>query len=145
MCDGYYLERNGLHSVSYRSQSRVLRASDFERAKTKLSSTRQASIGLETPALIRYNGYARWLPSDVPQIDVFDPENVPPTVACLAKKDCPAATLTFHLIGNRLPVISMPAIVHHLKTKRRRMAEGLDCELQQKLVNPPLIEESVKC
>jgi NAD(P)-dependent dehydrogenase (short-subunit alcohol dehydrogenase family) len=84
-------------------------------------------------------------PTDPSQIDVFDPQNVSPTVGWLAEKDCPATAQIFHIIGNRLLVMSMPAIAHDLRTERRWKAEELDRELRNKLVKPPLVEEFIKC
>jgi len=60
------------------------------------------------------------------------------------KADYPATAQIFHIIGNRLLVMSMPAIVHDLRTERLWEAEKLDRELGDKLVNPPVVEEFVK-
>jgi len=41
--------------------------------------------------------------------------------------------------------VSVPAIVHDLTAQSRWTTEELDREPQHKLVNPPLVEEFVKC
>jgi len=72
--------------------------------------------------------------------DRLDPANVSPLIGWLAQADCPATSQIFHLIGERLIVSSMPAIVHDLRTRGRWTLEALDRELSGRLVEPLTIE-----
>jgi NAD(P)-dependent dehydrogenase (short-subunit alcohol dehydrogenase family) len=68
-------------------------------------------------------------PSDVEitdENDPLDPANVSPLIGWLAEQNCPANGQVFHTYGNRLIVVSMPSIVHDLRTQGRWTPERLD-------------------
>ncbi|MHB8508905.1 MAG: SDR family NAD(P)-dependent oxidoreductase [Candidatus Dormibacteria bacterium] len=68
--------------------------------------------------------------------DPFDPGNVSPLVGWLAAPDCPADSQVFHISGNQLLVLSMPPIVHRLRTEERWTLKELDSQLPSRLVKP---------
>ena len=80
-------------------------------------------------------------PDDEGAFDPFDPANVSPLIGWLAQADCPATGQVFHVIGDRLFVISMPQLVHRLKTDGRWTLDALDRELGKRLLTPPGFEE----
>lgn len=73
--------------------------------------------------------------------DDLDPANVSPLIGWLAEEHCPANSQVFHIYGNRLIVLSMPPIVHDLRTDGRWTAEELDRVLPQRLVVPPQLSD----
>jgi len=83
-------------------------------------------------------------PEHSEQLDAFDPSNVSPLIAWLGERDCPATAQIFHVIGNRLLVMSIPAIVHDMRAEQRWDAEALDRRLRVNLVQPVQIEEFIK-
>ena len=80
-------------------------------------------------------------PEDPKKLDPFDPANMSPLVGWLAEENCPADSQIFHVIGNRLFVVSMPQIVSRLENAGVWTLEALDRALPQKLVTPPSIDE----
>lgn len=66
----------------------------------------------------------------------MDPANVSPLIGWLAETDCPADSQIFHISGSRLVVLSMPPIVHEVKTQGRWTRDELDRALQGRLVTP---------
>jgi len=73
--------------------------------------------------------------------DDLDPANVAPLIGWLAEERCPANSQVFHTYGNRLIVLSMPPIVHDLRTDGRWTAEELDRVVPNRLVVPPQISD----
>jgi NAD(P)-dependent dehydrogenase (short-subunit alcohol dehydrogenase family) len=76
-------------------------------------------------------------PSDVTVADERDPlnpANVSPLIGWLAEERCPANGQVFHTYGNRVIVVSMPSIVHDLRTEGRWTAEALDEALPSRLL-----------
>jgi len=102
-----------------------------------VSPSARTRIGMETPGADQ----AFRPPDDSQAFDRLDPANVSPLVAWLAQADCPATAQVFHIYGNRLIVISMPSIVHDLRTNGRWTLEALDRELPRRLLTPPAITD----
>ena len=75
-------------------------------------------------------------PADPNAFDSLDPAHVSPLVGWLAEADCPANSQVFHIGGNQILVMSMPPIVHSVKTEGRWTLEALDRELPSRLVSP---------
>jgi NAD(P)-dependent dehydrogenase (short-subunit alcohol dehydrogenase family) len=76
--------------------------------------------------------------------DVFDPANVSPLVAWLARADCPATNQVFQAYGNRVEVIGHSVIVVDLRTDGRWTVDALDEALRDKLPNPPRLGDFVE-
>ena len=72
--------------------------------------------------------------------DEMDPANVSPLIGWLAEGDCPADSQIFHVSGGRIIVLSMPPIVHEIRTEGRWSREGLARELPGRLVSPTSLE-----
>jgi NAD(P)-dependent dehydrogenase (short-subunit alcohol dehydrogenase family) len=70
----------------------------------------------------------------------MDPTNVSPLVGWLSEADCPADSQIFYISGSRLVVLSMPSIVHELKTEGRWTRDDLDRTLHGRLVVPQTLE-----
>jgi NAD(P)-dependent dehydrogenase (short-subunit alcohol dehydrogenase family) len=76
-------------------------------------------------------------PETAGALDVYDPANVSPLVGWLAEAGCPATAQVFHVIGDRLFVMQMPAVAAQLKNDRKAWtAEALDAALAGKLHQP---------
>ncbi len=76
--------------------------------------------------------------------DVFDPANVSPLVAWLARADCPATNQVFQAYGNRVEVIGQSAIAVDVRTDGRWTVEALDRALRDKLPEPPRLGDFVE-
>jgi len=76
--------------------------------------------------------------------DVFDPANVSPLVAWLARADCPATNQVFQAYGNRVEVIGQSAIAVDVRTEGRWTVEALDRALRDKLPKPPRLGDFVE-
>jgi len=76
--------------------------------------------------------------------DVFDPANVSPLVAWLARADCPATNQVFQAYGNRVEVIGPSAIAVDVRTEGRWTVEALDRALRDKLPKPPRLGDFVE-
>jgi NAD(P)-dependent dehydrogenase (short-subunit alcohol dehydrogenase family) len=76
--------------------------------------------------------------------DVFDPANVSPLVAWLARADCPATNQVFQAYGNRVEVIGQSAIAVDVRTDGRWTVEALDRALRDKLPKPPRLGDFVE-
>ncbi len=74
------------------------------------------------------------------QFDEMDPANVSPLIGWLAEADCPADSQIFHISGSRVLVLSMPSIVHEVKTQGRWTRDDLDRALRDRLVRPSSLE-----
>jgi len=79
-------------------------------------------------------------PTDAGAFDYWDPANVSPVVCWLARADCPATSQVFHVMGNRLYVMQIPAVAHQLVTTGRWTLDALDRELAGRLVEPLAVE-----
>lgn len=76
-------------------------------------------------------------PSEPCSFDALDPANVSPLIGWLAEKDCPANAQVFHIIGDRLFVMAIPAVAARLSNRSLAWtAENLDAALAQVLVEP---------
>jgi NAD(P)-dependent dehydrogenase (short-subunit alcohol dehydrogenase family) len=75
-------------------------------------------------------------PEDPSAFDALDPANVSPLIGWLAEADCPANSQIFHIGGDTILVMSLPPIVHKLKTTGRWTPEALDDALENRLVPP---------
>jgi NAD(P)-dependent dehydrogenase (short-subunit alcohol dehydrogenase family) len=80
-------------------------------------------------------------PQAAGQFDPWDPANVSPLIAWLAQETCPANSQIFQVIGERILVLSMPPVVHTLKTSGRWTLEDLDRAIPSCLVRPVGLEE----
>jgi NAD(P)-dependent dehydrogenase (short-subunit alcohol dehydrogenase family) len=67
------------------------------------------------------------------EFDHWDPDNVAPIIAWLAREDCPASSQIFNVLGRCVRVFSMPAIAHELVAPGRWTMEALDRELTPRL------------
>jgi NAD(P)-dependent dehydrogenase (short-subunit alcohol dehydrogenase family) len=76
--------------------------------------------------------------------DVFDPANVSPLVAWLARADCPATNQVFQAYGNRVEVIGHSVIAVDLRTDGRWTVDALDKALRDKLPKPPRLGDFVE-
>jgi NAD(P)-dependent dehydrogenase (short-subunit alcohol dehydrogenase family) len=102
-----------------------------------VSPSARTRIGMQTPGAETAFGP----PEDPRVFDRLDPANVSPLIVWLAAEDCPATAQVFHTYGDRLIVVSMPSIVHDLRTDGRWTLEALDRELPRRLLAPPRIED----
>ena len=76
--------------------------------------------------------------------DVFDPANVSPLIAWLARADCPATNQVFQAYGNRVEVIGHSAIAVDVRTEGRWTTDALDKALRDKLPKPPRLGDFVE-
>ena len=76
--------------------------------------------------------------------DVFDPANVSPLVAWLARADCPATDQVFQAYGDRVEVIGHSAIAVDVRTEGRWTVEALDRALRDTLPTPPRLSDFVE-
>jgi NAD(P)-dependent dehydrogenase (short-subunit alcohol dehydrogenase family) len=102
-----------------------------------VSPSARTRIGMQTPGA---DGSFE-SPDESGVFDRLDPANVSPLVAWLAGADCPATAQVFHTYADRLIVVSMPSIVHDLRTDGRWTLDELDRQLPPLLLTPPLIED----
>jgi NAD(P)-dependent dehydrogenase (short-subunit alcohol dehydrogenase family) len=102
-----------------------------------VSPSARTRIGMQTPGADQ----AFESPGDPSAFDRLDPANVSPLVAWLADAECQATAQVFHTYADRLIVVSMPSIVHDLRTKGRWTLEELDRQLPRLLLTPPRIED----
>jgi NAD(P)-dependent dehydrogenase (short-subunit alcohol dehydrogenase family) len=73
--------------------------------------------------------------------DVFDPANVSPLIAWLARADCPATNQVFQAYGNRVEIIGHSGIAADLRTEGRWTVDALDAALRDKLPRPPPLDD----
>jgi NAD(P)-dependent dehydrogenase (short-subunit alcohol dehydrogenase family) len=83
-------------------------------------------------------------PEDPKEFDRLHPGNVSPLIGWLAEAECPANGQVFHISGSRLLVMSMPSIVHDLRTEGRWTLAELDRQLASKLLRPAGLEEFIE-
>jgi NAD(P)-dependent dehydrogenase (short-subunit alcohol dehydrogenase family) len=76
--------------------------------------------------------------------DVFDPANVSPLVAWLARADCPATSQVFQVYGNRVEVIGQSSVAVDLRTEGQWTVDALDRALKDKLPPPPRLGDFVE-
>jgi NAD(P)-dependent dehydrogenase (short-subunit alcohol dehydrogenase family) len=72
--------------------------------------------------------------------DEMDAANVSPLIGWLAERDCPADSQIFHISGSRIIVLSMPPIVHEVRTEGRWTRDALERELPSRLLAPISLE-----
>ncbi|MFO1171261.1 MAG: SDR family NAD(P)-dependent oxidoreductase [Hyphomicrobiaceae bacterium] len=68
--------------------------------------------------------------------DVFDPANVSPLIAWLARADCPATNQVFQAYGDRVEVIAPSSIAVDVRTTGQWTTDALDQALRGKLPKP---------
>lgn len=68
--------------------------------------------------------------------DVFDPANVSPLIAWLARADCPATNQVFQAYGDRVEVIAPSSIAVDIRTSGQWTIDALDQALRGKLPKP---------
>ena len=67
------------------------------------------------------------------EFDVFDPANVSPLIAWLAKADCPATGQVFQAYGNRVEVMHPTTIAVDVRTEGQWTLDALDKALDGKM------------
>ncbi len=75
--------------------------------------------------------------------DVFDPDNVSPLVAWLARADCPATSQVFQAYGDRIEVIAPSSIAIDLRCGARWEVEKIDQALRDRLPPAPSLGDFV--
>jgi NAD(P)-dependent dehydrogenase (short-subunit alcohol dehydrogenase family) len=98
-----------------------------------VSPSARTRIGLEGPGAEE----AFAAPTEQGAFDRFDPANVSPLVAWLLAEHCPANAQIFHIDGNRLCIVQMPAIAHELHAPTRWTLEKLDDQVPPLLLRAP--------
>lgn len=73
--------------------------------------------------------------------DRLDPAHVSPLVVWLSTSDCPANGQIFHISGDTVLVLSMPPVIHALRTEGEWTLEALERELAGRLQRPPTIRD----
>jgi NAD(P)-dependent dehydrogenase (short-subunit alcohol dehydrogenase family) len=68
--------------------------------------------------------------------DVFDPANVSPLIAWLARADCPATNQVFQAYGDRIEIIGHSSIAVDVRTSGQWTTDALDGALAGKLPRP---------
>jgi NAD(P)-dependent dehydrogenase (short-subunit alcohol dehydrogenase family) len=68
--------------------------------------------------------------------DVFDPANVSPLIAWLARADCPATNQVFQAYGDRVEIIGPSAIAVDIRTNGQWTTDALDEALTGRLPAP---------
>ena len=76
--------------------------------------------------------------------DVFDPANVSPLIAWLARADCPATNQVFQAYGNRVEVMGASAIAVDVTTAGQWSTDALDQALRGKLPAPAQLGDFVE-
>ena len=80
-------------------------------------------------------------PEDEEELDTYHPANVSPLVGWLAQEDCPVTRQIFHVIGNRILVVSMPGVVKTLESEGRWTLEQLDEQMPGGVTAQPTFED----
>ncbi len=80
-------------------------------------------------------------PEDEEELDTYHPANVSPLVGWLAQEDCPVTRQIFHVIGNRILVVSMPGVVKTLESEGRWTLEQLDEQMPGGVTAHPTFED----
>ena len=80
-------------------------------------------------------------PEDEQELDLYHPANVSPLVGWLAQEDCPVSRQIFHVIGNRILVVSMPGVVKTLESEGRWTLEELDEQMPGGVTGQPTFED----
>ena len=76
--------------------------------------------------------------------DVFDPANVSPLIAWLARADCPATNQVFQAYGDRVEVIGPSTIAVDVRTNGQWTTDALETALKDKLPNPVRLGDFVE-
>jgi len=114
---------------------------------SRVAALEGAKYGVRSSALspaARTGSVASLEPAPGGVFDVFDPANVSPLVAWLARADCPATNQVFQAYGNRVEVIGPSAIAVDVRTDGRWSVEALDRALRDKLPKPPRLGDFVE-
>ncbi|MGQ0548535.1 MAG: SDR family NAD(P)-dependent oxidoreductase [Armatimonadota bacterium] len=109
----------------------ALEAARYGVRSNAVSPSARTRLSLSTPG-----AQESLKPAAEGEFDPLDPANVSPLIVWLAQADCPATSQVFHVHGNQIFVMSMPSIVHRLKTRGRWTLDALDRELPGRLVRP---------
>lgn len=75
-------------------------------------------------------------PEEAGALDVYDPANVSPVIGWLAGPNCPATAQVFHVIGDRLFVMQMPAVAARLSREMISRLERRDERILALLERP---------
>jgi NAD(P)-dependent dehydrogenase (short-subunit alcohol dehydrogenase family) len=78
------------------------------------------------------------------EFDVFDPANVSPLIAWLAKADCPATGQVFQAYGNRVEVLQPSAIAVDVRTEGQWTLDALDKALKGRMPRLPELGDFVE-
>jgi hypothetical protein len=78
------------------------------------------------------------------EFDVFDPANVSPLIAWLAKADCPATGQVFQAYGNRVEVLQPSAIAVDVRTQGQWTLDALDKALKGRMPRLPELGDFVE-
>lgn len=76
--------------------------------------------------------------------DVFDPGNVSPLIAWLARANCPANNQVFQAYGDRVEVIGPSSIAVDVRTSGQWTTDALDQALKDKLPKPARLGDFVE-
>lgn len=76
--------------------------------------------------------------------DVFDPANVSPLIAWLARADCPATNQVFQAYGDRVEVIGPSSISVDVRTSGQWTTDALDAALKGRLPKPVRLGDFVE-
>lgn len=80
-------------------------------------------------------------PSRPDRLDVFHPGNVSPLVGWLAEKDCSVTGQIFHVMGDKILMVSMPRVETVLEAGKRWTLEELDRRIPGALVQQSSFED----
>ena len=80
-------------------------------------------------------------PENEEELDLYHPANVSPLVGWLAEENCPVTRQIFHVIGNRILVVSMPGVYKTLESEGRWTLEELDAQIPGGVTEPPTFED----
>ena len=80
-------------------------------------------------------------PENEEELDLYHPANVSPLVGWLAEENCAVTRQIFHVIGNRILVVSMPGVVKTLESEGRWTLEQLDEQMPGGVTAQPTFED----
>ncbi len=80
-------------------------------------------------------------PENEEELDLYHPANVSPLVGWLAEENCAVTRQIFHVIGNRILVVSMPGVLKTLESEGRWTLEELDAQMPGGVTVQPTFED----
>ena len=102
-----------------------------------ISPSARTRLALSTPGI---NDVLR-PPENKEELDLYHPANVSPLVGWLAEENCPVTRQIFHVIGNRILVVSMPGVHKTLESEGRWTLEELDAQMPGGVTEQPTFED----